>query len=126
MTLGNPVRLAALTGLFSASLLFASPASADYMGTCTKLIEDWKSCVSTSGSCSVQQKKIETECKCHALKGDEWKLVMAAVAESNVCGSPVPDDKIGDPEPIRKHFTPRGAGAGDGGQAGGEERGAGR
>lgn len=129
-----PVRMSAFAGLVGASALFAAPASADYMGTCTKLIENWKTCVSTSGSgaCGVQQTKIETECKCHSLKGGEWKLVMAAVAESNVCGSPIPEDKIGEPEPDPTIFTPRnhiggGAPAGrPGAPEGGEQRGAGR
>lgn len=79
--------------------IFAMPASASYMKKCNTLISMWQTCQESGGDCSSQQKKIEAECKCHAQKGDEWKLVNAAVEKDDVCGSPPDDITIPPPPP---------------------------
>lgn len=114
-----------LSVMIGSAALFAAPASADYMGRCDKLISEWKTCISTTGSCAREEATIRKKCKCHALKGNEWKLVMAAVAESNVCGNEDPPTiEIPPPsEPPRLHHDPRNNGAGGAGAGGGENRG---
>ena len=81
-----------------ATVVFAAPASASYMQNCNKLIGEWEACQESSGSCESQQLAIETECKCHVQKGNDWKLVNAAVAKDDVCGHP-PEDIILPPPP---------------------------
>jgi len=78
--------------------VFAMPASASYMQKCNELISAWEACQETGGACKPEQTKIETECKCHVQKGDDWKLVTAAVAKDDVCGHP-PEDIILPPPP---------------------------
>lgn len=81
-----------------ATVVFAAPASASYMQNCKKLIGEWEACQESSGSCESQQLAIENECKCHVQKGNDWKLVNAAVAKDDVCGHP-PEDIILPPPP---------------------------
>lgn len=83
---------------FMCAGIFAMPASASYMKKCNTLISSWQNCQETGGDCSTRQAKIEAECKCHAQKGGEWKLVNAAVEKDDVCGF-VPDDIILPPPP---------------------------
>lgn len=124
------IRPIALLGALGAASLFAGPASADYMGTCNKLISTWKTCVSSSGSCAGEEQAIRTQCKCHELKGDEWKLVMAAVAESNVCGNEDPPTieipPPQQPKPPLVRNPNHGGGGGAGGGAGDRGEGRGR
>ncbi len=89
--------IAAAGGIISAGL-FAMPASASYMQKCNELISTWNACQETGGACVEEQKSIETECKCHVQKGDDWKLVNAAVEKDDVCGHP-PEDIILPPPP---------------------------
>ena len=106
--------IAAAGGLISAGI-FAMPASASYMQKCGELISTWEACQETGGACKAEQTAIETQCKCHVQKGDDWKLVNAAVEKDDVCGSP-PDDYIIPPPPqpqppiIRRPSDPAGAG----------------
>ncbi len=116
------------TIIISAGLIaaghFAGPASASYMSTCNALISEWKTCTESSADCSAQTSKIETNCKCHVQKGDEWKLVMAAVADDGVCGAP-PEDIIipPPPPPPTRIYTPPPKGGGNAGDKGdGEHR----
>lgn len=104
----------AVGGIISAGI-FAMPASASYMQKCNELISKWSTCQETGGDCSAQQKLIETECKCHVQKGDDWKLVNAAVEKDDVCGHPPGDITIPPPPPppppiIRVPPDPAGAG----------------
>ena len=87
----------AIGGIVSAGI-FAMPASASYMQKCSKLISNWSACQETGGACVEEQKAIEAQCKCHVQKGNDWKLVNAAVEKNDVCGS-VPDDIILPPPP---------------------------
>lgn len=106
--------IAAAGGLISAGI-FAMPASASYMEKCNALISSWQACQETGGACKSEQTAIETQCKCHAQKGNDWKLVNAAVEKDDVCGSP-PDDYIIPPPPqpqppiIRRPSDPAGGG----------------
>ena len=88
---------AAAGGIISAGL-FAMPASASYMQNCSKLIAAWEACQETGAACKAEQTAIETECKCHVQKGNDWKLVNAAVEKDDVCGHP-PEDLILPPPP---------------------------
>lgn len=93
-----------LSSLIGAGLLAATPAQASYMSKCEKLIKAWDVCMESSGSCEAETKAIEEQCKCHAQKGDEWKLIMAAVAKDNVCGKvDWPKDPPPDPSPPRQN-----------------------
>lgn len=90
----------------------ASPiASASYMETCKALISEWDACRETGGDCTKQTTVIEETCKCHAQKGDEWKLVNAAVAKDGVCDAadpPVPEDINPPPaDPPNRHIIDR-------------------
>ena len=108
---------------------FAEPASASYIETCKTLISEWETCRETSADCKSETLKIETNCKCHVQKGDEWKLVMAAVADDGVCGAPPEDIIIPPPPPPPTRIItqpPGGAGAGAGDKDAGEQRGDGR
>ncbi|MEC7288594.1 MAG: hypothetical protein VXW22_00645 [Pseudomonadota bacterium] len=89
---------AAAGGILTAGI-FAMPASASYMQKCSKLISAWEACQETGGDCSVQQAKIEEQCKCHVQKGDDWKLVNAAVEKDDVCGHPPEDITLPPPPP---------------------------
>ncbi len=106
------ISISALLGL--GALAMSSPASASYMQTCDALIADWKSCKAKGANCSAKTSAIETQCKCHALKGNEWKLIMAAVAKNNVCGSnpeDVPPIKLPEPRhPTTGTVDPNGRG----------------
>ena len=82
-------------------------ASATYMATCNALINEWKQCIGNNENCATQEAKITTNCKCHVLKGGEWKMVMAAVSEDGVCGDPPIEEEIGEPDPDLPHHTPR-------------------
>ncbi|MEM9053795.1 MAG: hypothetical protein AAGB16_00590 [Pseudomonadota bacterium] len=90
--------LAAATGSLLSAGLFALPASASYMQKCDKLISAWAACQETSSACKAEQTAIETQCKCHVQKGDDWKLVNAAVEKDDVCGHP-PEDITVPPPP---------------------------
>jgi len=80
-----------IAGAISAiGLLAASTANASYMSDCNKLITKWKNCTETGQKCTTEFKTIEVECKCHAFKQGEWKLVMAAVGKDGVCAPPWP------------------------------------
>lgn len=113
----------ALGGIISVGI-FAMPASASYMQKCNKLISTWSACQETGAACKAEQKAIEAECKCHVQKGDDWKLVNAAVEKDDVCGHP-PEDIILPPPPpppptiVRQPPNP--AGGGDKGGAAGEK-----
>ncbi|MCI4643514.1 MAG: hypothetical protein MRY64_01895 [Hyphomonadaceae bacterium] len=87
----------ALLGAIAA--LAAPPASASYMENCKALIADWDACRTKGEACKSEQEAIETECKCHAQKGDEWELVMAAVGKDNVCETEWPPTDIPDSSP---------------------------
>lgn len=89
---------AAAGGIISVGI-FAMPASASYMQKCNELISTWNACQETGGACAEEQKVIETECKCHVQKGDDWKLVNAAVEKDDVCGHPPEDIVIPPPPP---------------------------
>ena len=108
-----------------AAAQFSGTASASYMETCSALIGEWETCRETSADCKSETVKIETNCKCHVQKGDEWKLVMAAVADDGVCGTPPEDIVIPPPPPPpTRNFVKPNAGAGNGGDKGdGEHRG---
>ena len=121
MTL-KPIFISTMIG---ASALLAAPASADYMGRCNKLIGEWKSCTTTSSNCAREEAAIREQCKCHALKGKEWKLVMAAVAKDNVCGNEDPPTiEIPPPHepPPRIVNDPHGRGGGGGGGEQGKQK----
>lgn len=90
--------IAAAGGLISTGI-FAMPASASYMQKCNTLISAWESCQEAGGACKAEQTAIETQCKCHVQKGDDWKLVNAAVEKDGVCGDPPPEDIILPPPP---------------------------
>ena len=90
--------------------VFAAPAaSASYMEKCNALIEKWDTCKETGQACKAEQKVIEEECKCHKQKGDDWKLVMAAVGKDGVCAPDWPEDvppyELEDPVPPRQPTT---------------------
>lgn len=93
-----------------ATITFAAPASASYMQNCNKLIGEWEACQESSEACQSEQVAIEKECKCHVQKGDDWKLVTAAVAKDDVCGHP-PEDIIipppPPPPPVQIHEPPK-------------------
>ena len=82
-----------------AGLAMVTPAQASYTIKCDGLIKAWKTCMKASGSCQAETEAIETQCKCHRLKGGEWKLIMSAVAKDNVCGKDWPPDPPPDPSP---------------------------
>jgi len=88
-------------GIIAAGFLI-TPASASYMSNCNKLIKAWDECRADGGDCKAEQKTLETECKCHKQKGDEWKLVIAAVGKDGVCAPrPWPPTPPPDPSPPR-------------------------
>jgi|GEM_PF-5282915 len=91
--------LATAAGGIIAAGIFAMPASASYMQKCNELISAWEACQETGGACKEEQTAIETECKCHVQKGDDWKLVNAAVEKDDVCGHPPGDITIPPPPP---------------------------
>ena len=107
---------AAAGGILSAGI-FALPASASYMQKCNNLISAWSACQETGGACADEQKAIETQCKCHVQKGDDWKLVNAAVEKDDVCGHPPEDITIPPPPPHIVRPPPEPAGGGDKGKA---------
>lgn len=80
-------------------LLTATPAQASYMSKCNTLISAWQSCTETGKACKTEFKNIEEECRCHAYKQGEWKLVMAAVGKDGVCAPGWPDEPVPDPSP---------------------------
>ena len=81
--------ICAAAGLLSVG--FAAPgASASYMEECKAFISEWEVCLASGGDCSKEEDVIETECRCHEKKGDEWKLVMA-VASDGVCDATYDD-----------------------------------
>lgn len=84
--------ISGLAALSAASLAIALPASASYMQKCNALISDWENCQESGSSCKSEQKAIEQQCKCHKQKGDEWKLVTAAVGKDGVCAPDWPED----------------------------------
>lgn len=88
---------AALMGC--SAMLAAPPASASYMDTCNKLIDAWDTCREAGKACKAEQTAIEEECKCHKQKGEEWKLVMAAVGKDGVCETEWPTTEVPDPSP---------------------------
>ena len=91
-----------LTGIAAAaafSIMTAPTASASYMEKCNALIEKWDTCRESGDACKAEQKAIEEECKCHKQKGDDWKLVMAAVGKDGVCAPEWPEDTPPDPSP---------------------------
>ncbi len=79
--------------------MLTMPASASYISKCDALIQDWKQCRTTGKLCLARQATIEEHCKCHALKGDEWKLVTAAVGEDGVCRNRITTIEIPPPPP---------------------------
>ncbi len=87
------------TGFLITGVASMLPASASYMKTCNGLIEKWNTCQESESDCSEQTKVIEETCKCHAQKGDEWKLIQAAVAKDDVCGKPPQDITLPPPPP---------------------------
>ncbi|MCA8900531.1 MAG: hypothetical protein KDA53_04715 [Hyphomonas sp.] len=94
------LRLFPTAALIAGTALLAAPsASASYMGKCNKLIDAWDTCRATGGACKAEQTALETECKCHKQKGEEWKLVMAAVGKDGVCAPDWPPPTIPDPSP---------------------------
>jgi len=89
------------------AMLSSAPASASYMSDCNALISKWKTCGETSEDCTVEFTTIEKECKCHAFKQGEWKLVMAAVGKDGVCAPAWPGEPVPDPSPP-KHDPDKG------------------
>ena len=86
--------------VFGALALMAAPsASASYMKKCEALIAEWDTCRETGAACKTEQKAIVEHCKCHKQKGDEWKLVMAAVGKDGVCAPEWPSTPVPDPSP---------------------------
>jgi len=81
------------------ALATAPAASASYMEKCEALIAEWDACKETGSACKPQQKALEEQCKCHKQKGDEWKLVMAAVGKDDVCEKDWPTPPPPDPSP---------------------------
>ena len=82
--------ICAAAGLLSVG--FAAPgASASYMEECKAFISEWEVCLASGGDCSKEEDVSETECRCHEETGDEWKLVMAAVASDGVCDATYDD-----------------------------------
>jgi len=80
------LKITAAFAVFAAlGLGFAPEASASYMEKCKVLIADWDKCRESGSACKAEQKALEERCKCHKQKGDEWKLVMAAVGKDGVC-----------------------------------------
>ena len=84
---------AGIAALSAASMAIALPASASYMETCNALIADWEKCRANGSVCKAEQKALEEQCKCHIQKGDEWKLVTAAVGKNGVCAPGWPEDR---------------------------------
>ena len=80
-----------------AGLTMPSTADASYMSKCTKLIAAETECLKGGGVCKEETQTIVDECKCHRKKGDEWKLVTAAVGKDDVCSATFPHDDT--PEP---------------------------
>ncbi len=80
------------------SMLGAATANASYISKCNTLISAWEECKTTGQRCTAEKAAIEKQCKCHVLKGDDWKLVVAAVGKDGVCGK-LPDDIIIPPPP---------------------------
>ena len=108
-----------LTGFAVAAgfCVFAAPtASASYMEKCNALIETWDNCKESGNACKAEQKAIEEQCKCHRQKGDDWKLVMAAVGKDGVCAPDWPEDTP-PPYDIEDPVPPRGSSVMDGGSA---------
>ena len=92
------------------ALLFCSSAQADYMSTCSGLIEKWQQC-EAAGDCAIQQADIEQTCKCHVLKNGVWRFVKPGSAGIGVCGdyppstppTPSPEDEDEDANPPARH-----------------------
>jgi len=101
-------------------VLGATNANATYMSNCNTLISAWEKCQANEQSCAVEKTAIEKQCKCHALKGDKWKLIMAAVAKDNVCGKP-PEEIILPPPPPQPAKLIKAKPKKGGGQPHGEE-----
>ena len=94
------LRLFPAIALAVSAAAFAVPtASASYMDTCNKLIDAWDTCRATGDACKAEQKALEEQCKCHKQKGDDWKLVTAAVSKDGVCGEDWPPPTIPHPDP---------------------------
>lgn len=110
-----------ITAGMIAAAQFSGPANASYMSTCKALITDWETCRETGSECKPETTKIEENCKCHVQKGDDWKLVMAAVAKDDVCGHPPEDIIIPPPPPPPPRLIKRAPIAGDAGDKGGGE-----
>lgn len=84
-----------------AATIAPNTASASYMSKCKELINAWNVCSETQEDCTAEESAIEEQCKCHVRKGDEWKIVVAAVGDDGVCDAdwgPNPKDK-----PKKKH-----------------------
>ncbi len=69
-------------------MLGATNANASYMSKCNTLIEAEANCKASGRACIAQTTAIVEQCKCHAFKQGEWKLVTAAVGKDGVCAPP--------------------------------------
>jgi len=98
-------RLFVFGSLISIGILAAAGVNASYISDCNKLITKWNQCQEKGGGCQAETKAIEQQCKCHVLKGKDWKLVQSAVGDDNVCGKP-PEEFIipPPPPPPTKHY----------------------
>lgn len=102
-------------------VLGASSANASYMSNCNTLISAWEACKETGQSCAAENTAIEKQCKCHVLKGNDWKLIKAAVGKDGVCGKPPTTIIIPPPPPPPPTHITRNPG--NGGAGGGDDKG---
>ena len=91
------IRILATAGAAAlAATMVPTTASASYAEKCKELINAWNVCRETQEDCSAEETAIEEQCKCHKRKGDDWKIVVAAVGDDGVCDAdwgPNPKDK---------------------------------
>jgi hypothetical protein len=95
-------KLYILGSVMAFGMLAATNANASYMSKCNKLIAAEAACKETGQSCAAETTAIAEQCKCHVPKGDDWKLVTAAVGKDGVCNATFPYDDVpppGDPRP---------------------------
>ena len=95
------------------TILSFAPASASYMSNCNALISKWQACLESGGSCSTQENTILAECKCHKKKGNDWKLVTAAVGKDGVWNPTIPYDDVPKPTDHRPPEGNKGKGSPD-------------
>ncbi len=90
--------IAGAAALFAVGL---APAKASYMMKCEELIGAEAACLEAGGVCKEETQAIIDECKCHKKKGDEWKLVVAAVGKDDVCSASIPEEDVPPPHEPR-------------------------